>query len=172
MQRRNLVLLSILLGGAAVVGVACGSSEQSGACNGTEDGTYFQLQQYNFVTTGALEIRVNGRFVGNVPAATTNPSTGAINPGQQLLGEFPVCDALEIDARGTGIVTTKACSTSVFTSPACRAQRSDYCWETFFVIDGSAQPTPPPDVKTPQCDDPSAVPTGSPDKCSGEFVPC
>src|SRR5256885_1304245 len=143
MRRRNLALFSLLACGAVVTLVACGGgSEKSGACTGIEDGTYFQLQQYNYDTTAPLEVRVNGRFVGNVAAGSTNSSTGNIEPGETLLGEFPICSTGVIDARGTGLTTTRVCATSVLTSQKCRAERQDYCWEIVLIVPDINNPPP------------------------------
>ena len=155
---------------AALVLGACAKDGKTGACEGFEDGTYFRLELNNYNQV-PIEIRVNGRFVGSVPAAIPTPSTpGAVSPGYKQLGEFPICDHTEIDYAGQNITSQKVCATSALTSPACSATRltqgRDFCFISIAPIPGPDFPVGSdlPNVSSPICD-----PT-PPDPCANTIL--
>lgn len=133
---------------------ACDSTQASGACNGNMDGTYFQTDLYNYVVDADLEVRLNGRFIGNIPRGADN-GDGTVTPGRAKLGDFPTCDAHVIDARGSdGGFTQKFCSTSVIESSTCKATKADYCYLIFGYLPDSGNPPavfPPPGAGSPDC---------------------
>ena len=143
---------------------SCGAEDESGACSGTMNGAYFQLRIGNYQETG-IDVRINGRFIGKVAAGEkdiSNPSL--IHPGVKTLGEFPVCDKMVIDARGSGIASTKLCSTPQFLTSACSGPPNyDFCWKNFYLEPSSG------------CDSGNCVPfdIGMPEcPCANAFIQC
>lgn len=157
----------------ALIGVgfllnSCGIDDESGACSGVMDGTYYRLRLLN-LTPVAQDVRINGRFVGKVRAATFG-ANGEVIPGDGQLGEFPSCDKAVIDARGEGTFSTKVCSNGQLLSAACRTSKVDYCWWEFLILDGPEVPSSVifPPANTPECD--SSAQTGDP--CEGSWLQC
>jgi hypothetical protein len=113
---------------------SCGAEDKSGACTGQMNGAYFRLEFGNFLDNTSLDIRINGRFIGNVGKASHPPTDPQMIEGKvKRLGEFPVCDKMEIDAKGSGgTSTTRVCSRPRILSPECSTQ-ADFCWKTFVV---------------------------------------
>ena len=150
-------LVHALIAGAALL-VSCGLEDESGACPGFMDGSYFRLQVIN---TGldAGEVRVNGRFIGRVPGAESLDNADTERRyGTKSLGIFPMCERMAIETSGgRNAGSTKVCMTSVMFSPECRAHRQsqDYCWLSFLYF---AENNPPPDpdllsrFQSPGCD--------------------
>ncbi len=162
MRRARLAVLSALAVLALGLVLAACNSESSGACTGNEDGTYFQLQLYSVIPSQQLEARLNGRFIGNVPAPQTDGMGNIIAAGESRLGEFPVCDKNALDARGGGnqgsSFTEYLCSTPQAISAACAAAKPDYCWDSFFFLPANSPgpgqpggPAIPGDFQSPQC---------------------
>src|SRR5688500_15749542 len=121
---------------SAFVG-SCGAEDKSGACTGQMNGAYFRLEIGNYLDNTSLDVRINGRFIGNVGKAThppTNPQ--AIEAKVKRLGEFPVCDKMEIDAKGSGGTSTnRICSRPRILAPEC-SEQSDFCWLSLVISPG------------------------------------
>ncbi len=110
---------------AAVVLFSC-AEDEIGACDGFMNGSYFRIRFVNYFAEGSADIRLNGRFIGKVDAAEMSDSGNQLRPSYVTLGEFPVCDAWELDAKGNGFGTNRLCSDGEDTSPACSTP--DFCW--------------------------------------------
>lgn len=123
---------------AAIVLGSCGAEDKSGACSGTMNGAYFRLELANYLVDTGIDVRINGRFIGKVSRASINPNDQTIDGKVKRLGEFPVCDKMVIDARGSsGTYTQKLCSKPAILSPSCSAPgdpNSDFCWFTVGVV--------------------------------------
>lgn len=147
---------------------SCGIDDESGACSGVMDGTYYRLRLLNLTPT-SQDVRINGRFVGKVRAATRGAG-GELIPGDGQLGEFPSCDKAVIDARGEGTSSTKVCSNGTLLSAACKTSKVDYCWWEFLILEGPDVPGDAvfPPVNTPECE-PVAQ---SGDPCEGAWLQC
>lgn len=147
---------SALVFGAAAISLlgSCGSDSQTGACRGYEPGGYYQLE-FNNYTLAPITVRVNGRFVGGVPAGTKKQD-GSTAPGYHPLGEFPICDHAVVDFSGGSVSgSTKVCSTPILTSDACNAVRAHYCWLTVIAVPTGGIPSnsDPPVATAPNCED-------------------
>lgn len=150
-------LLPVVAAGIVLAG--CGADGNTGACKGLEDGTYYQLEVNNYLTE-RQEIRVNGRFVGSVPAGQlkNDPvNTGAIKPGYARLGEFPICDKTSIDFRSKAASFSQfVCTNAKITSDACRIAKDDYCFISFQPVPAGQMGLPPgsdsPAISSPLCD--------------------
>lgn len=116
--------------------LSCGAEDKSGACTGTMNGAYFRLEIGNFLEDTGIDVRINGRFVGKVGKARRDPNDGLIEGTVKRLGEFPVCDKMVIDARGSsGTYSQKICSKPQFLSPSCSGGPDyDFCWETLSLV--------------------------------------
>ena len=147
---------------------SCGVDDESGACSGVMDGSYYRLRLLN-LTEVSQDVRINGRFIGKVRAATRGAG-GELIPGDGQLGEFPSCDKAVIDAKGEGTFSTKVCSNAQLLSSACATSKPEYCWWEFLVLETDQIPPDAvfPPVNTPECE-PSAQ-TGDP--CEGAWLTC
>lgn len=147
---------------------SCGIDDESGACAGAMDGTYYRLRLLN-LTEKTQEVRINGRFIGKV-SGSTRGAGGELIPGDGQLGEFPSCDKAVIDARGEGTFSTKVCSNGKLLTNECRQSKVDYCWWEFLITDTGEIPTDAvfPPVNTPECE--PVAQTGDP--CEGAWLQC
>ena len=118
---------------------SCGAEDKSGACTGTMNGAYFRLEIANYLVDTGVDVRINGRFIGTVGRASVAPGGTDIEGRVKRLGEFPVCDKMVIDARGSsGTYTSKLCSKPAFLSPQCSGGPDyDFCWETLRIVPSS-----------------------------------
>jgi len=116
--------------------LSCGAEDKSGACTGTMNGAYFRLEIGNYLIDTGIDVRINGRFIGKVGKGTVDPNTQLLVASVKRLGEFPVCDKMVIDARGSsGTYTQKICSKPQFLSPSCSGGPDyDFCWETISIV--------------------------------------
>lgn len=113
--------------------LSCGAEDKSGACTGTMNGAYFRLEIGNFLQETGIDVRINGRFIGKVGRGQRDPNTNLLTMTAKKLGEFPVCDKMVIDARGSsGTYTQKICSKPAILSPQCSLD-VDFCWESLVV---------------------------------------
>ena len=88
--------------------LSCGAEDKSGACTGTMNGAYFRLEIGNYLIDTGIDVRINGRFIGKVGKGKPDLDTTLIDAAVKRLGEFPVCDKMVIDARGSsGTYTQK-----------------------------------------------------------------
>lgn len=127
---------TLLAGAFAVFFSSCGAEDKSGACTGTMNGAYFRLEIGNYLVDTGIDVRINGRFIGKVGRGEVDPNTNLFVASVKRLGEFPVCDKMVIDARGSsGTYTQKLCSKPAFLSPACSGGADyDFCWETLSIV--------------------------------------
>jgi hypothetical protein len=134
MARMRVGALLLACAAAAFVG-SCGAEDKSGACTGTMNGAYFRLEIGNYLTDTSIDVRINGRFIGKVGKGQNNPNDGRIDATVKKLGEFPVCDKMVIDARGSsGTYSQKICSKPAYLSPGCSGGGLDFCWETLSLV--------------------------------------
>jgi hypothetical protein len=134
----RLQALSVACVAALLLG-SCGAEDKSGACSGTMNGAYFRLEIGNFLLETGIDVRVNGRFIGKISKAQEDLNApGQVQGSVKRLGEFPVCDKMVIDARGSsGTYTQRLCSKPAILSPACSevgVQGKDFCWFGFDVV--------------------------------------
>lgn len=131
---------TLLACAAAGYMLSCGAEDKSGACTGTMNGAYFRLEIGNYLIDTGIDVRINGRFIGKVGKGKPDLDSTFIDATVKRLGEFPVCDKMVIDARGSsGTYTQRLCSKPAFLSPTCSGDENnanglDFCWFTVSIV--------------------------------------